>query len=52
MWNLFETAVQMDSRELYTAMLKLAGELAEFQNLLNWIEKTAAERELPEITAI
>lgn len=30
-------------------MFKLAGELAECQNLLNWIEKTVAERELPEI---
>ena len=50
-WDLFETAVQMDSREQRTAMFKLANELAECQNLLDWIEKTAAERELPEIAA-
>lgn len=50
-WDLFETAVQMDSREQRTAMLKLASELAECQNLLDWIEKTAEERELPEIIA-
>ena len=50
-WDLFETAVQMDSREQRTAMFRLANELAECQNLLDWIEKTAAERELPEIAA-
>ena len=48
-WDLFETAVQKDSREQRTAMFKLAGELAECQNLLDWIEKTPAEQELPEI---
>ncbi len=50
-WDLFETAVLMDSREQRMAMFKLASELAECQNLLDWIEKTAAERELPEIAA-
>ena len=50
-WDLFETAVQMDDREQRTAMFKLASELAECQNLLDWIEKTAAERKLPEIAA-
>ena len=50
-WDLFETTVQMDSREQRTAMFKLASELAECQNLLDWIEKTAAERELPESAA-
>jgi hypothetical protein len=50
-WDLFETAVQMDSREQRMAMFKLASKLAECQNLLDWIEKTAAERELPEIAA-
>ena len=34
-----------------TGMEKLASELAECQNLLDWIEKTAAERKLPEIAA-
>lgn len=50
-WDLFETAVQMDSREQRAAMFRLASELAECQNLLDWIEKTAVERELPEIAA-
>ena len=50
-WDLFETAVRMDSREQRAAMFRLASELAECQNLLDWIEKTAAERELPEIAA-
>ena len=48
-WDLFESAVQMDSQEQRTAMFKLANELAECQNLLDWIEKTPAERELSEI---
>ena len=49
-WDLFETAVQTDSREQRTALFNLASELAECQNLLDWIEKTPAERELPEIS--
>ena len=49
-WDLFETAVQIDSWEQRMAVFKLAEELAECQNLLDWIEKTSAERELPEIT--
>lgn len=48
-WDLFETAVQTDSREQRTALFNLASELAECQNLLDWIEKTPAERELSEI---
>ena len=50
-WDLFETAVRLDNWEQRAAMFKLADELAECQNLLDWIEKTPAERELPEITA-
>lgn len=50
-WDLFETAVRLDSREQRAAIFKLANELAECQNLLDWIEKTPAERLLPEITA-
>ena len=49
-WDLFETAVQIDRWEQRMAVFKLAEELAECQNLLDWIEKTSAERELPEIT--
>lgn len=49
-WDLFETAAQLDSREQRMALFNLASELAECQNLLDWIEKTPAERELTEIT--
>lgn len=47
-WDLFETAVQMDDREQRAALFRLASELAETQNLLDWIEKTPEEQELPE----
>ncbi len=50
-WDLFETAVQLDSREQRASMLSLANELAECQNLTDWIEKAPAERELAEVTA-
>lgn len=49
-WDLFETSTRLDSVEQRTALFKLANELAECQNLLDWIEKTPAERELPGIT--
>jgi len=49
-WDLFETATQLDSGEQRTALFKLAGELADCQNLLDWIEKTPTEQEAPEIT--
>ena len=48
-WGLFETAVAVDDQEQRTALLNLAQELAECQNLLDWIEKSPAEKELPEI---
>ncbi len=48
-WDIFETAIRLDSQEQRMAMFKLAGELAECQNLLDWVEETSAERELPEI---
>ncbi len=50
-WDLFETAVRLDSQEQRTAMFTLANELAESQNLLDWIEKTPEEKKLPELTA-
>lgn len=50
-WDLFETAVRLDSQEQRTAMFALANELAESQNLLDWIEKTPEEKKLPELTA-
>lgn len=48
-WDLFETAVQLGSREQRITLFHLANELADCQNLLDWIEKTPAERELPEM---
>lgn len=48
-WGLFETAVAVDDQEQRTALLNLARELAECQNLLDWIEKSPAEKELPEV---
>lgn len=49
-WDLFETAVQLEDREQRAALFRLASELAETQNLLDWIEKTPEEQELPELT--
>lgn len=49
-WDLFETAVQLEDRELRVALFRLATELAEAQNLLDWIEQTPEEKDLPEIT--
>lgn len=51
MWGLFETATCLDSREQRAALFALANELAECQNLLDWIEQTPAEKALPEIAA-
>lgn len=48
-WDLFETAVQLESREQRITLYRLAEELADCQNLLDWIEKTPAEREMPEM---
>lgn len=48
-WDLFETAVQLNAPEQREALFRLASELAECQNLMDWIEKTPAERELPEV---
>lgn len=47
-WDLFETAVQLDDQEQREALFRLASELAETQNLLDWILKTPEEQELPE----
>lgn len=49
-WDLFETAVQLEDREQREALFRLASELAETQNLLDWIEKTPEEQELPALT--
>jgi len=48
-WDLFETATRLENGEQRTALFDLVGELRDCQNLLDWIEKAPAERELPEI---
>ena len=45
--GLFETAIQLESRDHREALFRLASELMETQNLLDWIEKTPEEQELP-----
>jgi len=47
--GLFETAIQLESRDHREALFRLASELMETQNLLDWIEKTPEEQELPEL---
>lgn len=49
-WALFETIVQLEDREQRVALFRLATELAEVQNLLDWIEQTPEEKDLPETT--
>jgi len=39
-WGLFETATRLNSRKQRVELFKLAGELAECQNLPDWIERT------------
>lgn len=51
-WGLFETAVQLDGSTQRMALLRLAHELEETQNLLDWIQKMSAERELPDRIAV
>lgn len=48
--GLFETATQLESRDHREALFRLAAELMETQNLLDWIQKTPEEQELPELT--
>ena len=47
--GLFETAIQLESRDHREALFRLASKLMETQNLLDWIEKTPEEQELPEL---
>lgn len=49
-WGLFETAIQLESRDHRKVLFQLASELMETQNLLDWIQKTPEEQELPELT--
>lgn len=45
--GLFETAIQLESRDHRKVLFRLASELMETQNLLDWIQKTPEEQELP-----
>ena len=44
-WNKY----QLESRDHREALFRLASKLMETQNLLDWIEKTPEEQELPEL---
>ena len=44
--GLFETAIQLESRDHREALFRLASELMETQNLLDWIEKTEEEKQV------
>ena len=50
--DLFETSLHLDSYAERKAMFDMAATLMECQNFLDWIEKTPAERELPEAVAV
>ena len=42
-WALFETAIRLDTRREREALFDLAGELAECQNLADWLKETPGE---------
>lgn len=42
-WALFETATRLDTRREREALFDLAGELAECQNLADWLKETPGE---------
>ena len=44
-WDLFETALRVDSPYARTKIFEMAKWLEESQNLLDWIEKTPAEKQ-------
>lgn len=46
--DLFATAIRLNSYDDRKTMLNMATALMEHQNFLDWIEKTPAEKELPE----
>ena len=48
-WDLFETSLRVDSPYARTRLFEMAKWLEESQNLLDWIEKTPEEQELPEL---
>ena len=43
-WDLFETSLRTKSAEDRTVLYTMARTLEETQNLLDWIEKTEAEK--------
>ena len=44
-WDLFETTLRADSAYARTCLFEMAKWLEEYQNLLDWIEKTPAEKQ-------
>lgn len=48
-WDLFEAAAWLDNTRKRLCLFNFAAELAEYQNLLDWIEKTDAEKEALEL---
>ena len=44
-WDLFETSLRVDSPYARTRLFEMAKWLEESQNLLDWIEKTPAEKQ-------
>lgn len=50
--DLFATSLRLGSYAERKALFDMASELTECQNLLDWIEKTPAEKELPEAVAV
>lgn len=49
--DLFETSLHLDSYAERRIMFDMAADLIECQNFLDWIEKTAEEKALPEMIA-
>ena len=47
--DLFETTTLLDTQADHRAMFRMAMTLIECQNLLDWIEKTEEEKQLPEL---
>ena len=48
-WALFETATRLDDGGERSVLFQIANELAECQNLLDWIETSPGEKELPRV---
>ena len=50
-WDLFESSISLNAAEDRATLFQLATELSEYHSLLDWIEKTLAEQELPDTAA-